>query len=276
MCLQFPRLPCSLASRVFFSQEYARPQAVPRIISLRRGLGTSKSNIDRLGDRLKAQKTSEEDLRLLDEFRRSFSQAYEKVITVITDELRLQPTGRPAKSTTSISEKLMRESIRLTQIQDIAGCRLIVSDIVEQEQVLSDLLRVFPAAKVIDRRTSPSHGYRAVHVVVEHQGRLIEVQLRTSLQHGWAELSEKMSDIIDPGIKYGSGDETVRLTLINSSDTIAKFEKLEQQLSKAESLAPKGVDLQPLRKDLQAARQNLLDTFQGLYAQVRQIGEGSE
>jgi hypothetical protein len=46
--------------------------------------------------------------------------AYERVIETIIDQLTLQPTGRLAKSTTSISDKLKRESIRLTQIQDIA------------------------------------------------------------------------------------------------------------------------------------------------------------
>ena len=52
----------------------------------------------------------------------------------------------------SISDKLSRESIRLSQIQDIAGCRLTVSDIQEQERVLSELLRAFPSAKVHDRQ----------------------------------------------------------------------------------------------------------------------------
>ena len=85
---------------------------------------TSKSKIDSLGDRLKGDRATDEDLRMLEEFRRSFSPAYESVIAIITEQLHLQPTGRPAKSTSSISDKLKRESIRLTQIQDIAGCRL--------------------------------------------------------------------------------------------------------------------------------------------------------
>ena len=189
---------------------------------------TSKSKIDRLGERLKANQATEEDLRLLDEFRRSFSPAYESVIRIITDQLGLKPTGRPAKSTTSISDKLNRESIRLTQIQDIAGCRLVVSDIPEQDRVVSDLLRVFPGAKVIDRRTSPSHGYRAVHVVVNLHGKLVEIQIRTSLQHLWAELSEKLSDLFEPAIKYGSGNETARLLLHKNSASIAQIERLEQ------------------------------------------------
>jgi hypothetical protein len=81
----------------------------------------SKTQIDRLGDRLRKGNISEADLRLLDQYRRSFTEAYEVVVGTIRKKLALEPTGRPAKSTTSISEKLRRESIRLTQIQDIAG-----------------------------------------------------------------------------------------------------------------------------------------------------------
>src|SRR5580765_6378681 len=95
----------------------------------------SKTQIDRLGDRLRKGNISEPDLRLLDEYRRSFSGAYEFVVVRVRSELGLEPTGRPAKSTTSIAEKLQRESIRLTQIQDIAGCRLVVPDVREQERV---------------------------------------------------------------------------------------------------------------------------------------------
>lgn len=104
----------------------------------------SKTKIDRLGDRLRKGNIADDDLRLLDEYRRSFTQAYEYVVGSIRQKLALEPTGRPAKSTTSISEKLRRESIRLTQIQDIAGCRLIVPAIVAQERVVASLTREFP------------------------------------------------------------------------------------------------------------------------------------
>jgi ppGpp synthetase/RelA/SpoT-type nucleotidyltranferase len=148
----------------------------------------------------------------------------------IEEQLGLKPTGRPAKSTTSISEKLNRESIRLTQIQDIAGCRIIVSDVSDQESVVAELIRIFPDVTVIDRRTLPSNGYRALHIVVGSQGKLIEIQVRTSLQHLWAELSEKYSDVVDPGIKYGKGDETFLVILTGISNNIAGIESIEQDL----------------------------------------------
>lgn len=190
----------------------------------------SKTQVDRLGDRLKKGNITEDDLRLLDQYRRSYTEAYELVVGSIRRELGLEPTGRPAKSTTSISDKLRRESIRLTQIQDIAGCRLIVSDIAEQDRVVESLSNLFERVSVIDRRQQPSHGYRAVHVIAGWDGKLIEIQVRTELQHLWAELSEKLSDLEDPAIKYGGGDETTQRLLASISKVVTLEEKGETLL----------------------------------------------
>lgn len=194
----------------------------------------TKSRIDRLGDRLRKGDISEDDLRLLDRYRRSFSGAYEFVVETIRGELKLEPTGRPAKSTTSISDKLRRESIRLTQIQDIAGCRLIVPDVAGQDAVVKSLEGLFEHATVIDRRVKPSHGYRAVHVIVNSSGKLIEIQVRTQLQHLWAELSEKFSDISDPAIKYGGGKKEIQKELLETSEMVAREELLEAALANTE------------------------------------------
>lgn len=191
----------------------------------------SKTQIDRLGDRLKQINISESDLQLLDQYRRSFNEAYEFVIKNIRKELSLEPTGRAAKSTLSISEKLRRESIRLTQIQDIAGCRLIVSDIAEQEKVVDSLCGLFEHTTIIDRRQQPSHGYRAVHVIVKHEDKAIEIQVRTALQHLWAELSEKLSDKYGQEIKYGRGNEDALKILVNASDAVNGIESTEIALA---------------------------------------------
>lgn len=190
----------------------------------------SKTQIDRLGDRLKGGNITEEDLRLLDQYRRSFTEAYEVVVGAIKEKLALELTGRPAKSTTSIADKLKRESIRLTQIQDIAGCRIIVADIAEQESVVQSITSLFPQAAVIDRREKPSHGYRAVHVVVKCERKLIEIQVRTSLQHVWAEMSEKFSDVFDPSIKYGGGGRRFQETLQDMTKIITTEEAAEKEL----------------------------------------------
>lgn len=190
----------------------------------------SKTQIDRLGDRLKRTPHAESDLRLLDDYRRSFGQAYESVVRKIRQRGQF-PTGRLAKSTVSIAEKLRRESIRLSQMQDIAGCRAVVGNVVEQEQFVAYLKTDFPGASVIDRRDNPSYGYRAVHVIVEISGKPIEIQVRSSLQQLWAEVSEKSSDVLDPTIKYGGGPDWWRGYLTSSSELVAAYEKLEKKHS---------------------------------------------
>jgi ppGpp synthetase/RelA/SpoT-type nucleotidyltranferase len=171
---------------------------------------------------------------MLDEYRRSFGEAHETVVAAIRDQLGLEPTGRPAKSTVSLVEKLHRESIRLVQVQDIAGCRIVVADVGEQERVVASLRGIFPQASVIDRRTAPSYGYRAVHIVAKISGKLVEIQVRTLLQHLWAEVSERLSDVLDPEIKYGGGDELIRKVLRTTSETVAKIENLEMDILKIE------------------------------------------
>src|SRR5436189_162906 len=109
----------------------------------------TKSQIDRLGLRLKRGEHTEADLIALDEYRRSFAGAYQFVVGTIRRRLRLEPTGRPAKSTTSITEKLLRESIRLSQMQDIAGCRVLVKGLVRQDQVARRIQQLFPQTEVI-------------------------------------------------------------------------------------------------------------------------------
>lgn len=193
-----------------------------------RKMPVSKTQIDRLGDRLKGGSHTENDLRLLDDYRRSFGEAYEAVVQTIRQRGQF-PTGRLAKSTLSIVEKLRRESLRLSQMQDIAGCRVVVGNVVEQDQFVASLITDFPNASVIDRRNNPSYGYRAVHIIAEISGKPIEIQVRTSLQHLWAEVSEKSSDVLDPTIKYGGGSESWRNFLTQSSKLVTSYEEMEKK-----------------------------------------------
>ncbi len=187
----------------------------------------SKTRVDRLGETLREGAYGETELRLLDEYRRGFGSAYDAVVERVQRALGVPVSGRPTKSTTSIIEKLKRESIRLSQMQDIAGCRVVVSDAMQQQRAVEALVREFPENVLFDRRTKPSHGYRAVHLVVREVGRPIEVQIRTSLQHSWAQLSEKYADLAGPSVKYGGGPDEVRDFLQKFSSQVAEIERLE-------------------------------------------------
>lgn len=196
----------------------------------------SKTEIDRLGDRLRQGFPTEPDLTLLHEYRRSFGDAYDTVVRTVREHLQLEPTGRPAKTIGSIVDKLRRETIRLSQVQDIAGCRVIVDGLAEQDRVVDLLRATFPRVSVVDRRVNPSYGYRAVHVIVQIAGKLIEIQVRSSMQHAWAELSEKFSDRVDPAIKYGGGPQGLQQALASASDSVATIEEQERHVAQRQEL----------------------------------------
>ena len=50
-------------------------------------------------------------------------------------------------------------------------------------------------------------GYRAVHVVVAREDHLIEIQLRTTEQHRWAETVERLGSQSGHNLKDGQGPE---------------------------------------------------------------------
>lgn len=191
----------------------------------------SKSQLDRLGERIRKGERNNEDFRLLEEYRNTFAEAHEKVAKTIRIVLSLEPSMR-AKTRESIADKLFRESIRLTQMQDIAGCRLVVADVLIQDTVVERLSRVFEKTALVDRREKPSHGYRAVHIIVDLEGNSVEIQVRTAMQQLWAELSEKLTDITGTALKYGKGDANLLKRLDEASMEISRFESLEAEMKR--------------------------------------------
>src|SRR4051812_11666099 len=106
----------------------------------------------------------------------------------------------------------------LSRMQDIAGSRIVADMTRLERDVLASEIRDTLASTigpvpVIDRRPKPSHGYRAVHIVVTRDGRLIELQVRTRLQNQWAQIVERLGDSWGRQVRYGEppidGDRTV-------------------------------------------------------------------
>ena len=150
----------------------------------------SKSQLEKLGKRLrKAEVPATEDLDLLAQFQA----AHDPALATAQDALRrlgLEPTSR-LKTTGTIIDKLAREKTRLGSMHDIAGLR-IVDDLTlgAQDELVDMVVAELGGGEVIDRRKSPSHGYRAVHIVVESLGCFVEIQVRTLLQNLWAQIME--------------------------------------------------------------------------------------
>lgn len=195
----------------------------------------SRSQVDRLGERLGSSEYPDPaDLDLLDEFERSFEPAQSFVISLIRERLRLDPTAR-TETVHSVVAKVRRERTALSRMQDIAGCRLVVADLVQQGSVVEHLCELpWDGHRVFDRRATPSHGYRAVHVVATTMGRHVEVQVRTILQDLWAQVSEKMADRFGLEVKYGGGPAEGQALLAQFSADIAMVEELRDRVRKLE------------------------------------------
>lgn len=187
----------------------------------------SKADVNRLGQALRDGAVSPESLIALDEYRRSFQPAISEVVEQISRRLGSGAGGvqRPSKSTPSIVAKLCRQpTLKLTQIQDIAGMRMLLPDRPSQDWFVGALQGVFPQAKLVDRRLKPSYGYRAVHLVVLVQDRPVEIQVRTLLQQEWADLSENLADVKGHALKYGGGEGDLQRLLTQISEDIHQFE----------------------------------------------------
>jgi hypothetical protein len=124
----------------------------------------------------------------------------------------------------SIRKKLRRQAWDLLQIQDIGGCRAIASGPTE----LSEILRHFKEGCRHELVAEHDHisfpkldGYRSHHLVLRYRpsdgdgpetAQLIEVQLRTRLQHAWATAVEAVGLVRGEDLKGGGGSaEWLRL-----------------------------------------------------------------
>ena len=105
------------------------------------------------------------------------------------------------------------------------------------------LTEVFVGARVTDRRTQPSHGYRAVHVIPTIDDKQVEVQVRTVMQDFWATVSEGFADEFGAELKYGAvpvGADEYRKMLDWTSNAIRILES--DELNDPSSTAPEGID----------------------------------
>lgn len=132
-----------------------------------------------------------------------------------------------------IIRKLNRLSVRLTQLQDIGGCRIIVEKNELVDQIISFLKSKIESTeelklvRITDYREKGRDitGYRSVHLLLERSGKKLELQLRSRIQHYWAESIERTSVIYGRHLKESEGDERV----------ISYFQKLSDAFFEIES-----------------------------------------
>lgn len=184
----------------------------------------SKTSIDRIGERIRKEGRTVETIPLLSEYQKEFYTPYKKVERILTEKMRLEITGRPIKSFLSTQEKLNRIKSRLSQVQDISGCRSICYNLSVQDEIISSAKSWFKDLEIDDKRESPTNNYRAVHLIAKIDGRPIEIQIRTTIQHFWASISESLADRHGQEIKYGKGNKKIISLLERLSEACRDFD----------------------------------------------------
>jgi ppGpp synthetase/RelA/SpoT-type nucleotidyltranferase len=122
------------------------------------------------------------------------------------------PVSYRLKRLPQIVSKLARAgNMDLARMQDIGGCRLVVDTQADVDAALLSIERRaaphYEVVRVTDYRRGGRQltGYRAVHVILRRDGFLVELQLRTRRQHGWAEAVERAANRTEHKLKDGDG-----------------------------------------------------------------------
>ena len=137
-----------------------------------------------------------------------------------------------------VASSALPDYVDFDSAHDIVGLRVITfhsSQIPQLVEVLSDL---FDVERVIDKAAETARegrfGYASQHLIVRDGSQLIEIQLRTVLQHAWAEFEHdiryKNPDQVDPQISRAF---TLAAGLIELAD---------QQFDKIASIVEKTVE----------------------------------
>ncbi len=127
------------------------------------------------------------------------------------------------KRVRSIIGKLERYSSQLSQIQDIGGCRVVTKDIKLAKKIAKTYVESNQRHKRVKARernyinTPKPDGYRSIHLVYKYysinkigklfNNKLIEIQIRSQLQHVWATAVETVDIFTGQTLKFGSGDK---------------------------------------------------------------------
>ncbi|MFN6508002.1 RelA/SpoT domain-containing protein [Xanthomonas translucens] len=125
---------------------------------------------------------------------------------------------RRLKRTRSVISKISKESMRLTQMQDVGGCRAVLHDIESVYNVKNlyeqGKAQHKPVAIADYIRAPKTSGYRSLHLIFrfqsrgnpEYNGLLIEVQLRTAIQHAWATAVETVAAVSGQALNSSEGE----------------------------------------------------------------------
>lgn len=140
------------------------------------------------------------------------------------------------KRTPSILWKLERfQSMMLDRMQDIGGCRAVVSDVNRVEKLHHSISRSRTRHKLHKtdnyiENPKPS-GYRGIHLIYKYNGEkkqyqdyFVEIQLRSKVQHAWATAVEIVDAFTSQALKASHGNPDWLNFFLYASAELARLE----------------------------------------------------
>lgn len=188
-------------------------------------LTCSKKRVDKAGNNFRNQKENKEDAKVLEKWRASHRQVLNTFQTLLRNRAKRAEgkiiIAQRHKRKSTIIDKLRRHpKMKLSQMNDIAGCRVIFENIEAlyefRENLYNSRLRhnLKNDPDRYDYIKSPKNdGYRGIHDIYSYNrnsrygGLLIEIQYRTLVQHSWATAVEVMGFVTDNNLKFGQGGQ---------------------------------------------------------------------
>jgi ppGpp synthetase/RelA/SpoT-type nucleotidyltranferase len=169
--------------------------------------------------------------------------AAESWIAAPPDQLSI--SARP-KTIDTLVQKLQRTTLKLGQVQDLAGMRVDADMLLTQQTNLAqEIADYFGGGTIKDIRAAPHSGYRAVHVWLTLPAGRVEVQVRTLFQSEWANLYEGLGELYGRGIRYGEEHENAV-----ARDLVDTMHRVSARLAHAEDITDKRRQLERAIEDL--------------------------
>ncbi len=209
----------------------------------------SKKAVRRAGETLRSPTASESEIdaaiAVLSQWRACFYRPINTFQALLRKKIKDEGfknaiVAQRLKRTPSIVTKLERfPDMQLDRMQDIGGVRAVLNSVQEVRTIHNSLIKGrhkhSPVMPPKDYIAEPKQdGYRGIHQVFKYstsqheelKGMLVEVQIRTKLQHYWATAVETIGVIEKSSFKTGFGDEKFKQFFRLSS---ALFSIQEQQ-----------------------------------------------
>jgi ppGpp synthetase/RelA/SpoT-type nucleotidyltranferase len=187
----------------------------------------SRSQVDRAGKILRQDESTQDETNEAMEVLGNWRASHSYPLSIMQLALRVNATrvctpkaivAQRLKRSKSILEKLVRNpGMSLKKMQDIAGCRAIVNNMPEVNSLLcnylgSDMHHDHEFVNMKDYIDNPKEdGYRGVHLVYKfrsdiapiYNDHMVEIQIRTKVQHAWATAVETVDVMNNTAMKLG-------------------------------------------------------------------------